>query len=280
MKKIIAAFDGLKFSESTKSYAIHLAKQSGAHLVGVFLDDPSHTSYSIYDLASEKGGLIGSTAKKWDKKDSKTKAIAVKNFELACQKEGLAYTIHHDRSIPIRELLLESVYADLLVIDSRETFTANPEKVPTGLIRDLLPHVQCPVLVAPHLFKPINKLVLLYDGEPSSVLAIKMSSYILPSLKQYPTEVITVNDPKLSLHLPENRLMKEFMKRHFPRAVFTVLKGIAEPEIVDYLKKQKELPLVILGAYRRGMVSRWFRPSMADILMKDLKLPLFIAHNK
>jgi len=280
MTKIIAAFDGLKFSDSTKAYAIQLAKQSSAHLVGVFLDDPSHTSYSIYDLAIEKGSLIGSTRKKWNKKDSKTKAIAVKNFELACQNEGLAFTLHHDRCIPIQELLLESVYADLLIIDSRETFTNYPEKVPTGLIRDLLPNVQCPVLVAPHLFKPITKLVLLYDGEPSSVHAIKMFSYVLPSLKQLPTEVITVNDPKLSLHLPENRLMKEFMKRHFPKATFTVLKGIPEPEIVDYLKKQKELPLVILGAYRRGMVSRWFRASMADTLMKDLKLPLFIAHNK
>ena len=280
MKKIIAAFDGLRFSESTKSYAVLLAKQSSAHLVGVFLDDPGHTSYSVYDLAFEKGGLIGSTGKKWDKKDSKTKAIAVKNFELACQKEGLTYTIHHDRRVPIRELLLESLYADLLVIDSRETFTNYQEKVPTPLIRDLLPHVQCPVLLAPHIFKPVTKLFLLYDGEPSSVHAIKMFSYVLPSLKQHPTEVITVNDPKLSLHLPENRLMKEFMKRHFPKATFTVLKGIAEPEIVDYLKKQKELPLVILGAYQRGMVSRWFRASMADTLMKDLKLPLFIAHNK
>ena len=84
MKKILAAFDGLKFSESTKSYAVQLAKQSSAHLVGVFLDDPSHTSYGIYDLAFEKGGLIGSTGKKWDKKDLKTRAIAVKNFEMAC----------------------------------------------------------------------------------------------------------------------------------------------------------------------------------------------------
>ena len=80
--------------------------------------------------------------------------------------------------------------------------------------------------------------------------------------------------------MPENKLMKEFMKRHFPKATYTVLKGLAEPEIVNYLKQQKETPLVILGAYRRGMVSRWFRPSMADVLMKDLKLPLFIAHNK
>lgn len=278
MKKIIAAFDGLKFSVSTRDYAIQIAKKNDAHLVGVFLDD--HNSYKIYDLIHEKGGLIGSAKKKLDKKDTKARAVAVKSFETACQETGLNYTLHHDRSVAIQELLLESIYADLLVIDSRETATNYPEKVPTEFIRDLLSNAQCPVLVVPHLFKPISKLVILYDGEPTSVHAIKMFSYTLPSLKPYPTEIISVNETKQSLHMPENKLMKEFMKRHFPKATYTVLKGLAEPEIVDYLKKQKETPLVILGAYRRGMVSRWFRASMADVLMKDLKLPLFIAHNK
>jgi hypothetical protein len=55
---------------------------------------------------------------------------------------------------------------------------------------------------------------------------------------------------------------------------------LAEIEIGDHLKKQQESILVVLGAYRRGMVSRWFRESMADVLMQELKTPLFIAHNK
>jgi nucleotide-binding universal stress UspA family protein len=70
------------------------------------------------------------------------------------------------------------------------------------------------------------------------------------------------------------------MKRHFPGAGYNVLKGIAEVEITEYLKTQKQNLLIVLGAYRRGRVSRWFRQSMADVLMKELKAPLFIAHNK
>jgi K+-sensing histidine kinase KdpD len=126
----------------------------------------------------------------------------------------------------------------------------------------------------------IDKIILLYDGEPSSVYAIKMFSYLLPQLKYLDTEVVTVKSEKRSLHLPDNRLMKEFMKRHFPNAFYKVMKGYAEDEIVKYLKQQNENTLVVLGAYRRNSVSRWFRESMADILMKELKLPLFIAHNK
>ncbi|MEO5565006.1 MAG: universal stress protein [Chitinophagaceae bacterium] len=280
MKKIIAAFDGLKYSRSTRDYAIQLAKQTSAHLVGVFLEDFTYSSYKVYDLIHEKGGFIGVAKKKFDKKDQKTRATAVTDFEAACQKEGLKYTVHHDRNVAIRELLHESIYADFLIVGSHETLTYNTEKLPTEFITELLVHVQCPVMVVPHRFKPIDKLVLLYDGEPSSVFAIKMFSYSLAALKVFPTEVVSVNTTKGSAHVPENKLMKEFMKRHFPTASYTVLKGLPEPEIVNYLQKQKEGSLVVLGAYRRGMVSRWFRASMADALMKDLKLPLFIAHNK
>lgn len=279
MKKIIAAFDGLKFSESTMNYAIQLAKQSSAHLVGIFLDDFTYHSYKIYDLIKEEGGIFESKRKRLEKKDAKTRAVAVDNFETTCRKSRLEYTLHRDRGIAIKELLHESIYADLLIIDSNETLTHYPETIPTRFIRDLLINVQCPVLIVPGKFTPVNKLVLLYDGEPSSVHAIKMFSYTLPALKQNPVEVISVNTVKKSQYMPDKKLMKEFMNRHYPQAIYTIIKGIPETEIVKYLKSQKDIPLVVLGAYRRGMVSRWFRESMGDVLMKELKVPLFIAHN-
>jgi len=279
MKKIIAAFDGLKFSESTMNYAIQLAKQGSAHLVGIFLDDFTYHSYKIYDLIKEEGGIFESKRKRLEKKDSKIRAVAVINFETACRKSGLEYTLHHDRGIAIKELLHESIYADLLIIDHNETLTHYSETIPTRFIRDLLINVQCPVLIVPKKFAPVNKMVLLYDGEPSSVHAIKMFSYTLPALKQNPVEVISVTPVKRSHYVPDKKLMKEFMNRHYPKAIYTIIKGIPEMEIVKYLQSQKDIPLVVLGAYRRGMVSRWFRESMGDVLMKELKVPLFIAHN-
>ena len=54
---------------------------------------------------------------------------------------------------------------------------------------------------------------------------------------------------------------------------------MADIEISEYLKCQTSNVLVVLGAYKRGMISRWLSQSMADILMKKLNLPLFITHN-
>jgi len=280
MKRILAAFDGLKFSESTMEYAIEMAKKNNGHVVGLFLEDPAYHSYKIYELITEDGGGLDTKRKHFDKKDEKTRAKAVVNFETACRKADLQFSIHKDRNIAILELLNESIYADMVIIDSAETLSHHSEKVPTQFIHELLPDVQCPVLLVPHKFKPVDKLVLLFDGEASSVHAIKMLSYTMPELKKYPTEVVTVSELKGESRMPDSRLMKEFMKRHFPGAIYTTLKGVAETVIVSFLKEQQGTPLVVLGAYQRGKVSRWFRPSMADTLMKELKLPLFVAHSK
>lgn len=279
MKKIIAAFDGLQFSESLTTYAVGIAKQSKAHLVGISLEDVTYHSYKLYDVIDDKE-TIDERIKKLSKKDNRRRKLGSLAFEAACHAAGIDYSIHHDKNVALQELLHESIYADLLIINFTETLTHYKENPPTRFIRDLLANVQCPVLLVPDKYRPIDKITFLFDGEPSSVHAIKMFSYMFGSLKDLGIEIVTVKTAEQSLHLPDNKLMKEFMKRHFPAARYVVLKGEAENEIVSYLKIQKANNLIVCGAYRRGMVSRWFRLSMADVLMKNVKLPIFIAHNK
>lgn len=279
MKKIIVALDGLKLAKSAVQYAIAIAARQQAHLVGVFLDDVTYHSYKIYELtgpegvAEEKRAIL-------EEGDIEKRATAVEQFKTACDNASINYSVHHDRNIAVHELLHESIYADLLIIQSRETLTHYEEELPTRFVRELLEGAQCPVLVVPEQFKPVQKVSILYDGEPSSVFATRMFCYLYGDHIMEETEVVTVNKPGHSSHVPDNRLMKEFMKRHLPDARYTVLKGDPETEILRHLRTYGGNNLLVLGAYRRGMVSRWFRPSMADLLMREVKMPLFIAHNK
>lgn len=214
-----------------------------------------------------------------DAKDKKKRDAAVIKFEKDCGTAKISFSVHRDKSIALQELKHESIFADLIIISKQETFTRYAEKAPTRFIRDLLGDVQCPVMVVPEDYKPADKIVLLYDGAPSSVFAAKMLSYTFGNINDIPVEIFTVNEPLTGSHIPDNKLMKEFIKRHFPNATYTVVKGNAEKEIINYLSKFKENILVVTGAYRRSEVSRWFKTSMADILMKSLNVPLFIAHS-
>lgn len=279
MKKIGAAFDGLKFSASTLEYGTHLASKSGALLSGIFLDDFTYHSYKIYDMVGSHG-VSKEKVKHLMNADKATRLRSAASFEQACLKAKIKYVVHHDKSIAAQEILKESIYSDLVLLSSDETFNHFREDRPTQFIKDVLIDMQCPVLIVPEEYREIEKVVLLYDDKPASVFAIKMFNYLLPWMANIETEVVSVMDPQNSLELPDDKLIKEFVKCHYPDATYTILYGKADEQIVTFLKSQNQNVLVILGAYNRSTVSRWFKKSMADILMKEVSLPLFIAHNK
>jgi hypothetical protein len=279
MKKFLAVFDGFKFSESTMDYAIQLTKESDAFLVGVFLDEFIYRSYSVSEIMTTYKN-DEQILKQRDAKDKEQRDESVKRFSQACGREGIHYSFHRNTGIAVQELKQESIFADLIIINDTETFNRFAEEPPTRFIKELLADVQCPVLIVPDISKPIDKITLLYDGGPSSVFAIKMFSYLFGNLHNVPVEVFTVKDKLEGSHLPNNKFMREFIKRHFPKAKYIVEKGRAEEQILGHLRYHKGNELVVLGAYRRSEISRWFKTSMADVLMKELDTPLFIAHNK
>jgi len=280
MKKFLAVFDGFNMSKSTLDYAIQLTQVANAHLVGVFLDEFIYRSYNViktmktYEKYDEK-------IKELDVKDKEKRDASVQQFQKACSKSGIPFSIHRDKGFAINELKRESMFADLMVINEYESFSIYKQELPTRFMKDLLGDVQCPVLVVPNKFRQVDKIVLLYDGGPSSLYAIKMFSYIFGDFMDVPVEVLTVKDyNQEKSRVPDNKLMKEYIIRHFPNAIYTVIKGIPEEQIAGHLRNHKENELVVLGAYRRSEFSRLFKASMADILMKEVDTPLFIAHNK
>ena len=279
MKKFLAVFDGYKMSKSTMEYAIQLTQAANAHLVGVFLDEFIYRRYSVYKVVTTYKNYEA-VMKQLDAKDKKKRDQAVQQFQIACGKVNIHFSINRDTSTAIQELKHESMFADLIILNEYETFTKYKEQLPTRFIKDLLGDVQCPVLVVPNVFKQVDKIVLLYDGRPSALYALKMFSYLFGNFQDLPVEVYTVNDRMDNHRLPDNKLMREFIKNHFPKATYTIAQGYAEEQILGYLRNHKENELVVLGAYRRSELSRWFKISMADILMKELDTPLFIAHNK
>jgi len=278
MKKICAVFDGLKFANSTLNYGIKLAESSKALLSGVFLESFLYNSYKLADLIGTQG-ISNVKMKHLLEKDKETRLKSAGIFEQACKKAQINYSIHHDQSFAIQEVLKESIYSDLLLIGADETFSHLPDQHPTHFIRELLSGTQCPVLIIPREYHEIEKVILLYDGKPAAVHAIKMFNYMMPWLRSKATEIVSVSDDKDMMGLHDEALVKEFIACHYPAATYTLLNGDPEEELLAYLKNNGQNCLVVLGAYQRNEVSRWFKSSMADTLMKDVDVPLFIAHH-
>lgn len=277
MKTFLAVFDGYQLNESTLEYALMLTKRANGHLVGVFLDSFFYHNYNlsrVLNTASDPDA----TLKELNEKEQLQRDESVYRFQTVCERTGISYSIHRDTSVALLELQHESMFADLIIVSEREKFTRTEQQHPSDFIKELLADVQCPVLVVPKHFRPFKQVVLLYDGSPSSLFAIKMFSYIFDHLT-FPVEVLCVNESKNDLAtIPGHLLIRDFIDLHFSSSIFNLLNGKAEEKILAYLAETNADKLIVLGAYRRSRFSRWFKPSLADSLMKELELPLFIAH--
>ncbi|WP_448104477.1 universal stress protein [Pedobacter panaciterrae] len=278
MKNFLAVFDGYQLNKSTLEYALLITKRSNGHLTGVFLDAFFYHNYNlsrVLNTASDPEAAL----KELNEKEQLQRDESVYEFQRACELEGISYAIHRDTSVALFELQYESMFADLIIINEQEKFTRSKDQQSHGFIKELLADVQCPVLVVPDRFREFEQIVLLYDGSPSSLYAIKMFSYLFDGWNTFSVEVLSVNESTNELALiPGNVMMKDFIDMHFSRSGFNLLNGKAEEKILAYLTQTSKNKLVVLGAYRRSQFSRWFKHSLADTLMKELDLPLFIAH--
>ncbi|MCC8425514.1 universal stress protein [Mucilaginibacter sp. UR6-11] len=280
MKKISAAFDGLKFSKATLDYAIDLVTQSQAMLTGVFLEDFLYHSFNLYDMIGSQG-ISSTKLKHLVEKDKATRQQAVESFKQSCEHAGIDYTIHQDDRFAIDDLLKESIYSDLVLIGAQETLSHFPAEKPTPFVKELLAGTPCPVMVLPRTYHAIERVVILYDGHPSSVFAIKMFNYLMPFLRKLPTEIVFVSEDTSLKKLPDDQLIKEFIRCHYPDAAYTLLAGEPEQTLATYLKKLSPNVMVVMGAYNRGAVSRMFKTSMADKLISAVEdVPVFIAHHQ
>src|SRR5207342_454676 len=129
---------------------------------------------------------------------------------------------------------------------ANETFSYLEAGIPGGFLKKILHDAQCPVMVVPKEFRLIERLALLYDGEPSSVFAIKMAGYILPEMTNLETTLFHAQLSNSALRLPDDNLMREWIKKHFPNVEYRLIKG-KEKELLTTLAAENPGMLIVTG---------------------------------
>lgn len=264
MEKILLAIDAQNPDKNSLEFACFLARLTKSTLTGIFLDNSALEEATIGDNSGEtaQSGLTERNIR-W--------------FNEKCIGEETKHDLHTDSGIPIDELIIESRYADLVIVDSETSFNRPYEGSPTKFVKDFLNQAECPVVVAPESFEGIDEIVLAYNGSSSSVFAIKQFSYLFPQLSDKKVSVIQVSEREKWNEQEKNKLA-EWLKDHYRRFDFISLKGEADTALFDYLWKRKNVFLV-MGAYGRGSISQFFKKSRAELIIRTLTQPVFIAHH-
>lgn len=276
MNKILVVYNGTKYSKGATEYGIALAKSMNARLVGAFIHDMRYVNYQyafVYDQPFVDVNLIE------DIKVKEKKAIDtnIKLFKRSCSEAGVKHQVHLDSGIPVQEILKESVFCDLILVDSGTGFFAFGEERPSPFLKDVLVESHCPVLIVPDQYQEIKQCLIAYDGTASSVHALKMFSYIFRDKAKLPTQVVTVNETK-SNHVKHGSNIKDLVNEHYEKASYVILNGKPESELLKYLKRNDKGSLLVMGSYGRGALSRFLHQSLANRVILEVKVPVFIAH--
>ena len=275
-KKILLAMEGNRFSNSTLKYGIEMAKRTDSLLVGVFLRDLKYAGY-MYPIMFDQPYVDTIGYSKFLKEERETINSTIKTFNDRCAKEGVAHHVHLDESAPIEGLLHESAYADLIIMDTKMNISSMLPDSPSSTLRDILVDAHCPIMIVPASYQEIKNVILSYDGSHSSAYAIRMFNYVFPEWSDYKTTLISVADDKGG-HLKENTNIRELTGRHFSNISYQVMKGDVAKEASKFMKHNSSNSIIVMGAYGRNALSRLWRQSLANMFIKEAKVPVFISH--
>jgi len=257
-------------------FACFLCNLTHSKLTGAFLENLEHEVRSKETLLETAAGSIlpGKNIKEIKEIYCEDN---IAHFRDACTVRGVNCTVHRNRGIPIIEVIEESRYADLIVIDSSTSFTEEREGTPSGFVRDVLRLSECPVIIAPDSFDGIDEIVFTYDNSRSAAFAIKQFTQLLPQLHDRKAVILSITPPGKTIG--DKYKLKEWLQTHYNELEFTVLKSRdTRTQLLDYLLG-KERVFVVMGAYGRGVLSNLFVPSHANPVVGTVSHPVFITHD-
>jgi nucleotide-binding universal stress UspA family protein len=256
--------------------AVDLAQRFGAHLVGVYVQEPidvpglSTGGVPTFDLSA----AYEASAKTEHK-------IAAATFEKAIKGRHLTSEWRFAKGYLEDELVIQARYADLLILGQTE-----PER-DTTIPRDLPETVAISsgraTLIVPHIgirTKPGKSIMLGWNASRESARA---AAEALPFLVMADKVTVLVVDTKqlASGHGPEPGAdVAAWLARHGVRV--TVLRDVAADadvgEVILSRAADHDVDLIVIGLYGHSRLREVILGGASRTLLSSMTVPVLVAH--
>lgn len=282
MEKILLLANVLNFKAETLDFAAYICKLNKSKLVGVFVENKSlDTVSSIKTIGGTAFVEEITVSLEEQKRLSNLTEKNIATFKGGCIQREVLSVVHHDKGNALEQVIEESRYADLIIVDPSFSFNGDGS-VPSKFVIELLGKAECPVLIAPEYYEQIAEIVLAYDGSRSSVFAIKQFYYQMQKLADKRITVLHINKGSSSgKHKGQHDHFKEWLDMHFTNVSFLELEGDARDILFEYfmMHDDRNNKMLVTGAFGRNYLSTFFKPSAADLVLKAVDIPIFITHH-
>lgn len=278
MKRILLAINAESPDPQAIDFACFIGRLTKSIVTGIFLEN------LVADERPVINNMQGMPYLDWEIDEQapeyiQKKALIEKNveaFKSCCEGKSVRCSYQLAAGTPSSEVISQSRYADLVILDAATSFNKTYEGRPTDFVKSVLKDAECPVLIAPGSFEGIDEIVFTYDGSRSAAFAIKQFAALFPELNDKKAVVLHINQEGVWDNKDKQNFL-EWMKMHYSVIGFQVLAGNTEDRLFDYLFKRKNV-FIVMGAYGRSNLSRLFHHSQADMLINIMTQPIFISH--
>ncbi|HTL07008.1 MAG TPA: hypothetical protein VL307_02085 [Chitinophagaceae bacterium] len=271
MKKIVLLLNATLPALHILQYGLSQARNSGCFLHIILVHD--HLSLQEYDypfpndLSLTRNRLTGLSLVE---EDILLVENNVSNVIHMCKTANIHCFIDPERSWTPEKLLECTSYADCLLADA-------DEDMQRLYMAELLVHTHCPVLLLPKTFVQPAQVLLTYDGRSSALLALKMFAYIFPEYLALPTTLLHVSSGD-ERAIPKEEALRTLASTHYKALEVKTIHGSARTALPAYVSSLPS-PIITMGSFGRNAVSRFFKKSIASVLIEQRKAAVFIAHD-
>jgi hypothetical protein len=277
MEKILVIIDPLKTNRNLLDFALYVAQLTRSAITGLFIER------AVSDRLMEKdlhGFPISFTENETVKNRLAIKAEIeeiLSEFERKCVDRWIPFVVHRDYGVPIDDVVAESRFADLMLIDAGIEPEEKSERTPTAFVREILRKSECAVILAPVHRVDIHEIIFCYDGSRNAMHAIRQFTCFFPQFKDKKLIILEVTKDGKGDRQAEKRFI-EWVGNHYTQFQHKKKNGIIRQILFDSIFKKENI-IIVMGSFGRNALSVFLKKETAEPLVKMTTQPVFVAHS-
>jgi hypothetical protein len=269
--------DPMKPGKIALDFACFLQRRTPSRITCLLLDDPETGRTIQRDLHGFPMVFAEQNLRKNEIAAEAGVEARIANLKKEFAVPGVDFERHRNHPLHEEDIIRESRFADLLVLDAGLMSAKTSKKNPSSFVRHILAKSACPVIVAPEDIEEPEEIVFCNNYTADSIFAIKQFSHLFPQLQNKKLTILEVMGNSGKEASSQKRLT-EWLQSHYQDFRFEIFDGDVDHILFDYLFKRKNT-FIVMGAYGRNAFSTFLKKSTAGHLIKIIPQPVFICHN-
>ncbi|ANH80833.1 hypothetical protein A8C56_07425 [Niabella ginsenosidivorans] len=277
MKNILFITNAVSMNWKVLDFACFIAGAAHSSLKGIFVEVATVSKTYILESDDEPpcGDILGGSDIMGFETRQGRKDTNIQRFKEYCEKKNIPCSTLCVEGEPMKAVLVESRFADLIIAGAATSAEENRNQFPAEFMKRLLQKAECPLIIAPDHLNDIDEIIFAYDGSASSVFATRQFAQLMPFFEDKKIFVVQVGNAS---GIKYKRQISDLLRGYYSQIGYKVIDG-SDPsyELFEFLRHRDNC-MVVMGAYGRAYFSRLFKNSTADPLILLLKVPIFITH--